>query len=277
MSNIRKGIPHLVPHTTPKGNIAPHLSEDEIHNLIEPGYIFLDRITEKTDGQTFVMGFDSEGFYTRSSGTSDLRIRDAMEYVNRANERGNSISVANGFAAVHDSLLENNKLQFGLEQFYDFTQDEVLLSGEIFNNFLARPSETVDGHVKFIHTSYDPSKLGTLGMFVLHSHLEQNQWMSFQGVHTLGNEEIKFDHDVIEPLEPINIKTALHAYYSMAFDLDYVREHLQNEITWRTKVLQPKWGLETEGHVIHPSDRNPKAPRFKIVTERFKTEKANGW
>lgn len=266
MANIRQGIPHLFSTLTEKGNLTPSISDYEFQRIIENGKVSLRNVTEKTDGQTMIIGYDWEGFYTRSSGTSDIRVRDGAQYVRRAKERGNSIEVAYAFAEFHHVLRRNDNLQKLLEYCMHDLDEEVVVRGEVFNRLLIR--ETNGHYIKFVHTYYDSRTFGDFGSFIIHSALEENTDPSLfvNNIKALSNKDIVFDHDKIDIDEDIGV------------NWDYSREDIHKLIHNRLDKVKPKWGNETEGWVIH-GNSDIGQPTFKVISDSFKKtkEQANGW
>lgn len=267
MANIRQGIPHLFSTKTTKGNLTPSISDYDFQKIIENGKVSLRNVTEKTDGQTMIIGYDHDGFYTRSSGTSDIRVRDGAQYITRARQRGNSIEAACAFGEFHHALRRNKDLQERMAEWRDRSIDkQIAIRGEVFNRQLVRE---VDGYfIKFVHTFYDSRAFGEYGAFIVHHALPDNAGTDFlNGVlKEISNSDVVFDHDRID------INEDLHVSW------DYSREDLHRLIHNRLDKIKPKWGYETEGWVVHSKDLRVQ-PVFKVVSDKFKKakEQSNGW
>lgn len=256
MTSIRKGIPHLFPTRTNKGNLSPSISENELSMLLNTNELVLDNITEKTDGLLLMLGYDDNGFFTKYSGSGDMKARKGNDHIIRATERNNSLSAANAFSIFHDILSDNKKLIQFLKEY-----KKINLRGEMFNLNFCTPCSKYKDHVKFINTSYNSKLMGTYGMYILHTSLEDNRNINPDDFKMLSNSDIIFDTDILD----IQIKIDLS-------DINYISTGQQlHEYILEKLPTQYKWGMETEGYVIH----HP-AVRFKIISDRFKEEKKNG-
>lgn len=272
MGSIRQGIPHLYSEPSKSGK-RYDLTRKDILNLIDDkGIIYLDNVTEKTDGYTFMIGWDEEGVWSRNSGSSSLKMRDGEDYIDRSKQRGTSQKAAEAFSEFHNSLFNRRGL------FYQLMGDlkPIAIRGEMFNWLLANKVD--EYHYKSVHTTYDWRNFGTLGAFIVHTQLEENKNLDFNLFTSASNQSIKVDTDksvyessylyagdLLEEIDNEDLSTIKYKLYNLVKEsIDFMR-------------LKPKWGPETEGWVFHPSDANPTAPRFKVVSDSFKESKINGW
>jgi hypothetical protein len=264
MSSIRVGLPHIYSTVTPKGNLTPSLSEEQVKKLLEPGIIFLDRVTEKTDGLTLMLGYDDDGFWTKHSGSGDEKARIGKNHIERAERRGRSIDASTAFSKFHDTLMTNDKL---MDWFKEIKPKAI--RGEMFNLEFCKEE---NGLVKFVHTLYNPKHMGTVGMFVIHSQLEENLKLDLSKFKNLSTNSIIFDDDVIE------VSDNTVCVRDLSFSNREITNDLKKEIHSRVVKninFSSKWGNETEGVVVHPSEFHS-SPRYKIISEKFMEYKNYG-
>jgi hypothetical protein len=59
--------------------------------------------------------------------------------------------------------------------------------------------------------------------------------------------------------------------------LDTIKKAVSDKVdsAVRSMNIRPKFGSGTEGMVVHPSESNPDAPRFKVTSENFRGFKAD--
>lgn len=301
--SVRVGLPHVYSTKTASGNDTPSLSTDQFRHLTKGGKVNISDITEKTDGQTFKMGYDENGFYTQHSGSGDEKIRLPEGHIERAKRRAEETgkeydeTAPKAFANFHRALQNNDNLQKHLKSEYKRTGKEVVVKGEAFNNDLARPSDTHEGEVKFVHTSYrKPQGQGT---FVIHSKLPENQGHDTDTFKKMSTSKISFDDDKIEHKPAhIDVSKELQEFHGLDHDLINSRTTKTNKEAKMAEIekfndikkkvhgkisdhlaklkITNKWGSGTEGLVIHPPKDNPDAPRFKIIAPAFKAAKEAG-
>lgn len=291
--SIRQGLPHI---TT--------MDREQFHNLTKTGKIHFDDVTEKTDGQTMMMGHDEHGFYTQSSGSGNEKMRSSADYENRAKRRAQEtgkpldLTAAKAFGHVHKLLHSNEKLQSYLSSQHKKTGEEVKVRGESFYKPWGRPSDTKKGEIKFVGTSYDPSHMAKVGKFVLHTKLPENAKHNPEHFKKLSDENINFDDDIIkhkgghvdvsgehkefsklnhELLKSRTTKTNKEAKEAEVAKFNAIKEKVSVKVDEHVKKLgiTPKWGSGTEGAVIHPPAKNPEAPRFKVTSDAFRQYKAS--
>jgi len=289
--SIRQGLPHI---TT--------MDHKQFGNLIQSGKIHLHDVTEKTDGSTHMFGYDEHGFYSQSSGSGKEKMRQPADFEVRARRRSEETgkpydnTASKMFGHVHSILHSNGKLQQHLAAQYQKTGKEVKVRGELFYRPLARKSEH-PGEVKFVGTSYDPSHMGTVGKYVIHSKLPENQDHNIEHFKTkLSTHELNFDDDKIGVKKTsIDVSDHAKAYNALNHDLlnarttpknkdqkqvelaklddikDSVSKKIDNHV--RSLSLSPRWGTGSEGLVIHPVENQP---RFKVTSDTFRTFKKSG-
>ena len=306
-ASIRQGLPHISSTTTEKGNATPSLSTEDFEKTTKGGKIHLGNITHKTDGQTFKFGHDEQGFYTQHSGSGDEKIRTAQGHIDRAKRRAQETGkeyspvAPQAMAKFHEALHKNTALQQHLANEYRRTGKEVTVKGEAFNKALAVPSDTKKGEVKFVHTSYDPKRMGKQGMFVIHSQLPGNEHhdiehfkkhlsdsnINFSGdvahnkpTHVDVSHEVgeygKLNHGLINSrTTPTNKASKLAEVEKFNNIKKKVHEKVETHVNNLGIDMHP-WGSGSEGLVVHPTKANPEATRFKVVSKEFKQAKAAG-
>ena len=292
-AGIRQGLPHI---TT--------MDHDQFQNLIKTDKVHINHVTEKTDGQSFKFGHDDQGFYTQSTGTGDEKMRGPEGYEARARARAEKtgkpldLSASNAFGHIHNLLASNKKLQSHLKKEYK-AKGEVTVRGETFYKPWGRVSE-VPGEIKFVGTSYDPTHMGKVGKIVIHSQLPENKGHDLELFkNQLSDENINFDDDVVEHtpahidvqkehnefkkldhglLTARTTKTNKEAKLAEVARLDAIKQKVSAKVDKHVKSMgvSPKWGSGTEGLVIHPSEENPDAPRFKVTSDSFRAYRASG-
>lgn len=293
-ASIRQGLPHI---TTMK--------PEQFHRLTNDNNVHLTNISEKTDGAVISCGYDPEGFHTQSSGSGSEKMRSPQDYIDRATRRSQEtgkpldLTAAHAFGHIHKILQANQGLQDHLRSQFERTGEEVKLRGEAFYKPLSTPSETTPGEIKFVGTSYDPSHMGSVGKFVIHSQLPENHHVDLEHFKShLSTPEMNFDDDIIKH-KPAHIDVAdeVKDFHSLNHELlaartspknkeakeaenakfDAIKQRVSDKVDAHVKSagLTPKWGSGSEGIVVHPSSENPEAPRFKVTSDTFRAYKAD--
>jgi uncharacterized protein YeaO (DUF488 family) len=270
---LRSGLPHI-----------RDLNHEHFGHLIGKGHIKGD-VTEKSDGQAFEVGHDHEGFYTRTS-RSD-RIRHAGGYKEAAHKRfGDNMdpSISKFHDDIHRSLHSNETLRKHL------AKTHTSIKGEMFDK--VQGTHVGPHHVNFVGTSYDKRKMGEKGTFVVHTRLPENKHLDHKKIEKLGDHHYNFTHDDVKHHIDVDATDIHQRYHALDKDLLHSRKHADREgkaaekdkfekikhdlhtrIAKHTSKIHPKWGPETEGHVVHPHESNPHAPRIKIVDGNFMARK----
>lgn len=290
---IRQGLPHI---TT--------MSHEQFHNLTSSGKVHLHDMTEKTDGQSFQFGHDDEGFYTQSTGSGNEKMRKHTDYAARAKARAKvtgkplNLDASNAFGHVHKTLQNNKTLTDHLASAHKKKGSEVTVRGESFYRPWGKPSH-IPGEVKFVGTSYDPSHIGKVGKIVIHTKLPENKEHDVNHLKSLGDEHINFDSDEIpHKKSALNISAERSEFDKLNHGLinsrttptnkesklaeiskfDAIKKKVSAKVDAHIKGLNlsPKWGSESEGIVVHPTDKNPSAPRFKVTSDTFRQYRASG-
>lgn len=289
--SIRQGLPHI-----------STMDHKQLGSLLKTGKIHFDNVTEKTDGMTHQMGYDEHGFYTQSSGSGAEKMRYPGAFHERAQRRaketGKSYHPAapNAFAHLHDVLSKNEGLQNHLKDQFK-KHGETKIRGEAFYKPISVPSEKKKGEIKFVGTSYDPSHMGSVGKYVIHSKLPENHHVDTEHFKKhLSTPELNFDDDKIHTkIKPLDVsyekklhsridhklldtrttnsnRTAKNAQNANVNDL---KDVLSNRIDRHVRLhkISPKWGSGTEGLVVHPTLHNQEAPRFKVTSDAFRSYK----
>ena len=157
---MRQGLSHL-----------RDLKAGDFHKLISSGKID-GHVTEKTDGLAFGMGWDKDGFYTRSA-RSD-KVRTPGEYTAYGKKKYGEDHVSpysHHYDNIHHILQNNPKLQQHLKSLHEKSGGkDVSMKGEMFWKPLG---ERTDKGIKFVGTHYDPEKMGSHGKFVVHTGLPE--------------------------------------------------------------------------------------------------------
>lgn len=164
---------------------------------------------------------------------------------------------------------------------------------------LARPSDTTKGEVKFVHTSYHPKHMGSQGAFVIHSKLPENQGHDLEHLKSLSDSKIKIHDDVVSHKPGhVDVANEVGDYHKLDHGLMASRTTPKNKEAKMAELgkfndikkrvsdkvsahlgklgIQNKFGSGTEGLVVHPSDANPAATRFKAINPAFKAAKETG-
>lgn len=294
VESIRQGLPHI--HS---------MTHEQFGNLTKGGKVHIHDVTEKTDGMTHQFGHDEHGFYTQSSGSGSEKMRNPEDFHKRAKRRAEETgkpydpTAANAFAHIHKTLQDNKPLQHHLKAEYHRTGQEVKVKGEAFYKPLSRPSEEHPGEIKFVGTSYHPAHMGTVGKYVIHSKLPENQGHDIEHFKKhLSNSAMNFDDDKIENKPShLDVKDEHEKFKKLDHELIKSRttkankeakekevakfEKIKNSVSKKvddhiaTKNIENKWGSQSEGLVVHPSEKNPEAPRFKVTSKSFRSYKAD--
>jgi hypothetical protein len=286
-ASIRQGLPHI---TT--------MDHHQFGALIKTGKVHLDHMTEKTDGMTHKAGHDEHGFYTQSSGSGSEKMRSAEDFEHRARRRAKEtgkpldLTAAKAFGHVHSMMAKDKELQAHLKQEHKRTGQDTSIRGEVFYKPLSKPGHH-PGEVKFVATSYDPKHMGEHGKYVVHTKLPDNKHLTKH----FGTHEMNWDTDHIEHQGGhVDVSDEHHKFMALNHTLmssrttpsnkaaklaeleklDKIKHSVSKKVDAHIKSqkLRPKWGSGSEGIVVHPSDHNPHAPRFKVTSDAFRAYRA---
>ena len=280
-SKMRQGLPHF-----------RDLKPADFHKLVSSGRI-KGHVTEKTDGLAFGMGYDKDGFYTRSARSDKVRTPgEYTAYGKRKYGEDHESPFSAHYDKIHELLQNNPKLVQHLKDLHHKSGgQDVSMKGEMFWKPLGEHSEK---GVKFVGTHYDPSKMGSHGKFVLHTKLPENSLHNHKTVSELGDEHINFDHDKVANGEVgVDVSKELEDFNSLDHEKMNSRKKSDSEAKEHNKRkfqaikdsvegklrehinsrIKPKFGNETEGHVFHPTKEGQ--PRFKLTSDSFAQFKAN--
>lgn len=256
------------------------------------------KATEKTDGSVFQMRVrhdenENPIFGTRTS-TSDW-IESPNGYSEAARARfGDDFDpeISKHFDRIHNELNQNKGLMNYLTKHAKLMGGESRLRGEVFYKPHGRPAE--DGGMRFIGTSYDPSKMGKTGMFVVHSALPENSQHDLEKVKKLGDSNFKMDDDTLPNSDVnMNVSDLKQGYDNINPELltsrkkadaeakalekqkfESLRGEFENRLRNHSESLAPKWGApgssEKEGTIYHP---NVGGPILKIQHQSFAQNK----
>jgi len=291
--SIRQGLPHIT-----------SMDHHQFKDLTAGGKVHLHKVTEKTDGRKFEFGHDEHGFFTQGTGSGKEKMRTPEDHINRAKRRAEETGKpyepggAGAAADIHKTLMNNHKLLNHLRIKHKKKGGEVRVSGEVFHKPDAKPSEH-KGEVKFVGTSYDPSHMGTKGKFVIHSELPANKEHNLEHFKKhLSSHEMNFDDDKINfHKHAVDVKPEHDEFHKLDHDLLSSRttpknkelkakekeklEGIQRQVSAKVDAhvkatgVKGKWGSGSEGLVIHPSEENPNAPRFKVTSDAFRQYRAS--
>lgn len=276
---LRKGIIH------PKD-----LRYDHVKNLLGSGTLS-GHAKEKTDGAAYGIGYDENGFNTRSARSP--RIYEGQSYEDSARAKfGDDLdpTMSRHYDNIHNTMMGNKNLRAYLKQKYEETGTPVSMSGEIFYKPFGRPAE--DGGIRFVGTSYDRDRMGKLGSFIMHTSADGNGAHDPEQIKGLGDQNFNFDHDIVEngrfKLDARDIKKKFDEIDPVALTsrkrehataksvaqnkLSEVNDMIDQRIRTHTDTLKPKWGNETEGHLIDPDA--PDTTKMKLTSATFKKFKA---
>lgn len=260
----RQGIPHLMSVVTPKGNKAPTVSEEEFNALFTDGKMLIDRITEKTDGQAWIIGYDELGFFTKHSGSGDEKARQGTDHirraVNRAEKTGKPYNhmVHEAFSAFHNELHNNRELIRLLDDMYDGV--DVNIKGEAFIRQLATANKDT---ITFNKIPYLSIAIGAVGTFVVHSQLSENKRLDFVKLVYCSDVNIRFNTDCLS-IKPfyVHLDPTLSSYEEQKVMVaSQILKHL-----WEGSM----WGDHREGIVVHTN-----TIKFKIIDPDFNQYKGN--
>lgn len=271
---LRQGLSHV-----------SDLKPDQFHELTKSGKIGGD-VTEKTDGMAFEVGHDDGGFYTRTSHSD--KMRNKGDYENAAKAKfgdGFNPEISRHFDRIHHELHSNPKLTNYL------ANGGKHVKGEIYYKPHGKPTE--HGEVRFVGTAYDPKKMAQTGSFVVHSKLPENSHHNLEHVKSLGDKHFNIDDDSTHKKVNLDVSDEHKAFSNLDHEVMKSRKHADKEaklnevgkfnaikhsvnekLKHHLSDLKPKWGSETEGHVIHP-EHGSSAPRVKVVSDTFKQNHAN--
>lgn len=281
--------------TLRKGIIHPKdMKYEHVKRLIGNGTLS-GTATEKTDGLGFEVYHDENGLGVRSSRSPKIAENDTFERI--AKEKfGEDLdpTMSRHYDNMKNALLGNKKLREYLKQKYDETGSPVSMKGELFYKPFGSPAE--DGGIKFVGTSYDPSKMGKMGSFILHSQVGGNEVHDPETVKNLGDSNFNFDHDIVqngrysipakdlkEKLEQINpeILVSRKKEHAEAKSMEQrklaeLNDQVEKRLRTHTDALEPKWAMPgskaSEGHVVQPDD--PDADKVKLTSKGFQIFKA---
>lgn len=291
IESIRQGLPSI-----------STMDHEQFANLIADKKVHVAHVTEKTDGSTYLFGHDEHGFYSQSSGSGNERMRSSQDYIDRATRRAQEtgkpldLTAARTFGQAHDTLQKNSKLIKHLKSRAEASGGETVVRGELFHKGLSRPSDTKQGEIKFVGTSYDPSHMGNLGKIVIHTKLPQNQQHDVEHFkRELSDKNINFDDDQIEhKAGHVDVSNEHSDFHALNHDLLRSRTTPKNKAAKEAEIakfeaikqrvstkvdqhvsklgIAPKWGSGTEGFVVHPKEGSS-APRFKVTSATFRKYK----
>jgi hypothetical protein len=280
------------------------MDHQQTADLIKGGKVHLHDITEKTDGTVGVIGHDEHGIYTQSTGSGAEKMRHPEDYHKRVAEQAAKKGVepnytaADSFAKFHRAVQSNAALVAHLKAEHERTGEDVKVRGEIFHRAFEKPGDTPEER-KFVATSYNPSRFGSVAHVVLHTKLPENQHHDPEHfAKHLSNSEITFDDDRIQhPKVSVDVADEEKEVKGLNHELLSSRTKPSNKAAKEAEQeklkgiqkrisdkvdsavggmgVSPKWGTGTEGLVVHPPKSNPDAPRFKVTSAAFRAYRAS--
>lgn len=276
-AKLRQGLPSVL-----------DLKADQFNNLIKNKKIS-GNVTEKSDGMAFEVGHDEHGFYSRTSRSDKMRQPGDYERASREKfgERFNP-EISKQFDTIHQHLQNNKHLANHLA-----SNPGKSIKGEVF--YKPSGKQTASGEIRFVGTAYDPKKMAKHGSFIVHSKLPENAHLDINHVKQLGDSNFNIDSDETGHNLNIDVAHEHEQFSNLNHELMKSRKKadkenknkeidkfvalknsVNNKIQNSVSHLQPKWGSETEGYVIHPDkESNADAPRVKVISDTFKQNKQN--
>lgn len=269
-TKLRQGLSHI-----------RDLKHEHMKHLLS-GDHYHAHVTEKSDGMAFEIGHDEHGVYTRTSRSDKMRKRG--DYTAAAKAKfGDSYNpeISKNFDDIHHHLTSNKKLVDHLRK------HRGSIKGEIYH----KPQGTMidKHHARFVGTAYDTRKMGEHGSLIVHSKLPENHHMPTE-VHRFGDHAFNVDTDHTGHSIKIPTKDLRERFHQLNHEVLHSRKHadrehkeleqrkfaaikdeFHNRCAKAVSHIHPKWGPETEGHVLHPTD--PNHPRLKIVDGNFMARK----
>lgn len=247
--------------------------------------------TRKTDGAAGEVGYDENGFYTRSA-RSD-KVRNSGEYsAYTRNKRGEGADtrISDQYDDMHHKL-QNNKALVGYLKTRHESSQPATIKGEFFLRGLGQKT---DKGLKFVGTSYNPGAMGKTGMFIMHHKLPENSSHDANHISTLGDGHVTFDHDKSENNDfniDVSKERKLHASINPEIlksrksqdkearqveeaKMGTIKSSLEQKLQDHSSNIRPRpWEVqgESEGDVYHTTG----GQRFKIQSPAFKQFKAN--
>lgn len=286
----RVGLPHIdVPDSIPqekRKNVPTVISKVSAAYQNLQSLIGTDKlkapITEKTDGSTYRIGHDQNGFFTETSNSG--RIYSKGDYAKQAKEKHGhkpdfDPALSTHFDELHHHLASNHNLVSYLKSKAEASPNgESTIKGEIFYKPFGQTSN--DGkHITFVGTKYNTSQMSKNGSFIVHSQLPENQGHDIEHLTRLGNHSININHDKIdhpgldldvsdlnERLKNVDpsIRTRKHPHWP---EVESIASDLRKRIGNSINNIKPKFGPETEGYVFHGPIR------FKHVPDGYAQRK----
>lgn len=256
---------------------------DDLGGLITSEKI---RVTEKVDGAGLRFGVDPSGRFFLESSHSGPQFEPGAFSAYTLNKFGASNAISDSYDDVFEQLRSRKNLQDVLKS----VDGGVRVVCEMLYN----PSATaVEGGLRFVTTTYDPSKLGRVATLVVFSaeslNGESNDSLLDEVVDCsdrdikIARPELKFN-DVDVTVEIDDFFTTISSFDKveevltsrkavdrpMKLALVEIFEKFQKEISEKiaSGIANGSFGPELEGAVFDTGSKS-----FKIVTDRFKKNK----
>lgn len=213
---------------------------------------FTADITEKTDGFAWEFGCDEDGLYSRTSYSPKMRV--SGNYLQAAKVKfGNQCdpSISKPFDNTHFWMSFNP----------EFTQyllkHRASIVGEMFYIGMNTHIPGKGNNPKvFVATEYDGNLMGKYGMFVMHSKHSANKHHTYELISSFTDLNVVYDDDKVAKQIDVDVGGTLVDFEQS------IREQLS--------TIQPKWGKETEGYVIHSHNG---LPSFKVIDKQWAERK----
>ena len=277
---------------------APGKAMENMSKLLRSGRIQAN-ITEKTDGSAGIIGFDNNGFYVQMGKGERIYNENAPhEHAERrrqkAAEQGkpfqplmiNGTSMAEHQANLFNIYRSNDGLVSYLQsKAKQSPNGEAQIRGEHFY----KPMGTLlhnGNKVRFVATDYDTNKMGSHGMFVIHSQLPGNEVHDLEHLKKLSTPQMKIDDDIIpshsridvdvkdlsDRLKKIQSGEPIKRNNDPRMDqLRDIAEETHKRVQQRLEGLKGKFGDETEGFVVHGP------VRIKMWPGQYTARKLDRW
>lgn len=231
---LRQGLEHL-----------SKLKHKDLGELLKTGKL-TGTSTRKTDGAAGEVGYDENGFYTRS-GRSDKVYNPGRYTSYTLAKRGPAAdtTISSSYDEMHNHLQNNKNLVNYLKARHKAGQP-ASIKGEFF---LGKLGKQTDKGVQFVGTSYNPAAMGKSGMFIMHHKLPENSTHNPEEVSKLGDDQITFDHDKSEGNGfniDVSAEKKAHSEISPEILQSRKSEHKEAKAAEEEKLNRIKSSLETK-------------------------------
>jgi len=251
-------------------NIVPpeKLNYNHIKSLIGDGKIS-GYATQKTGGMHLTIGHDENGFYTANHLGKKMRFHGdyQKEASDRLGEDYNDFDHKH-FDHFHRDLMGNPAVRSYLEAHQNQYKGDSKLQGHAYYRNHGTPDKI--GGIRIGDIVQHPDKLGSTGMFILHSKHPDNATHEPELIKSFNDGKINFDHDIVansfKHIPAKDLKTKLESIDPQKLNSKNsdAKQNEQNKVShlasevgnrikeFSTDTLPPKFGGEPIGHDFHP-------------------------